>query len=123
MAKPPTYFQERKDFLGRMIPDHSKIQWRVEMGHTKKIFFVDHKSKTPKELRYPIEFLNKVAPAFKNMNSVCYFLGEKGKAYLETELNKFNFKPKTIESVEQEEKIGEDKDVKAIPSLRQFLNE
>ena len=117
MANPPTYFQERKDFLGRMIPDHSKIQWRVEMGHTKKIFFVDHKSKTPKELRYPVEFLVKLKPPFQNMNSVCFFLGEKGKKYLETEFNKFNFRPENIQSVKQEEKVGEDKDIKATKLL------
>ena len=112
MAKAPTYFQERKDFLGRMIQDHSQIKWRVEMAHTKKIFS-----------EWPIDFLANVAPPFQPMNSVAYFLGAKGKEYLQRELHKFNFKPEVIESVEQKEKVGEDAAVKTVQSIRQFLNE
>lgn len=92
------------------------------MGHTKKIFFVDHAKKSPKELRYPIEFLNVVRPPFE-MNSVAYFIGGDGLKYLEVELNKFKFKPESVGSEEFSEKVGEDLSVSKTLSIRDLLNE
>ena len=50
MAKPaPTFFQERKAFISRMIKAGTKIQYGKEQKFAKKLFE-----------EWPIDFLNKV---------------------------------------------------------------
>ena len=111
MATNPTYFQERKDFLARMMKDVPKGAWRAEMGFTKKIFG-----------EWPLDFLEKVAPPFPNMNSVKYFIGKDGREYLKVQLNAFNFKPEFIESIAKEEKVGEDLPVSKVQTIRELLD-
>lgn len=107
----PTYFQERKDFLNRLVKDVPRGAWQKEMGFTKKLFN-----------EYPHDFLAVVSPPFANMNSIAYFMGAKGKDYLKVQLNKFKFKPKVVESVIQE-RVKEEVLVSDIKSIREFLNE
>ena len=68
MAKPaPTFFQERKAFISRMIKAGIKIQYGKEQNFAKKLFE-----------EWPLDFLNKVKAPFE-MNSLAWFLTKDGK--------------------------------------------
>jgi hypothetical protein len=112
MAKStPTFFQERKAFISRMIKAGIKIQYGKEQNFAKKLFE-----------EWPIDFLNKVKPPFE-MNSLAWFLSKDGKKYLQLKLYEFNYKPKREEIIKGEEKIGEDWNGNSkLKSLRKFLS-
>lgn len=112
MAKPaPTFFQERKAFISRMIKAGIKVQYGKEQNFAKKLFE-----------EWPLDFLNKVKAPFE-MNSLAWFLTKDGKKYLQLKLYEFNYKPQREEIIKGEEKIGPDWNGKAKQkSLRNFLS-
>lgn len=113
MSKKPTYFQERKSFIYRMIDEsfHNDIKWSKEQSVAKYLFD-----------KYPLDFLDKVRPCFK-MNSILWFKSKKGLDYLDRKLREFQYNPpKETKILDTGKKVGEDKKITR-KTLRQFLNE
>ena len=110
MAKAPTYFKERKEFLLKMIPDMKKGAWAREMKHTKTLFE-----------KYPIEFITVVGRPPFQLNSLAYLTNGDGEKFLNLKLIHFNYKETRIEAKVQDKKVGEDYNIKSIPSIRNFL--
>ena len=109
-AKAPTYFQERKDFIARMVGKPAGGSYGREMGFTKKIFAL-----------HDVAFLVTVKPPFEGMNSLAYFISGDGKRYLEIKAKEFLYKAPKCAMVIEEEKTGEDWKGKKKKSIRGFL--
>lgn len=112
MAKKPTFFQERKDFISRMLSFEPKGQYAREQKFAKDLFNL-----------YPVDFLIKVPKPSFDLNSLAYFLSKDGKSYLKKRYNEYTFKPEKKEIREGTKKEGEDRNFKRLKTLRQFLNE
>mgnify|MGYP003132074518 FL=1 len=111
MAKEPTYFQERRDFIARMLAEQPKGAYAREMKFTKEIFS-----------SYNIDFLKVVAPPFE-LNSLAYLISQDGKKYLSLQEKIWLYKPEKHLIIEQEDKVGEDWNGKRKKGFREFLNE
>lgn len=111
MAKQPTYFQERKDFLARMISKDVKIVFAKEQKFAKEIFST-----------YPVDFLKVVKKPFE-MDSLAWFITDKGKVYLEREAKIFSYKPKQEKIVEGTVKQGYNYEKNKKKGFREFLDE
>jgi hypothetical protein len=111
MPKAPTYFQERKDFIKRMISPDVKVIYAREQKIAKDIFST-----------YPVDFLNVVRKPF-DMNSLAWFISPDGKEYLEKNAKIFSYKPKQDKVVEGTEKQGYNYTKKINKGFREFLNE
>lgn len=113
-----TFFTERKEFIYRMIDksNHKTIKWSKEQMFAKKLF-----------KKYPVDFLSAIGPPVffaGGMNSIGWFITEKGSQYLDRQLKQFRFKPK--KNPEVKEGVCEDihrpkTKSKKLPSLREFL--
>ena len=109
--KSPTYFQERKDFIARMISKGVKIPYAREQKLAKDLFN-----------KYPVKFLNVVPKPFE-LNSIAWFLSYDGEIYLNKELKRFLYQPKEKKAVKYLKKEGEPYNKKTIKQFRDFLNE
>lgn len=106
-------YQERKDFVARMVSDFGSINWAKELSISKKIFST-----------HSIDMLNDIEPPF-NMKSTAWFLGEKGKKWLTNKQKEYYHVTRLKEELveEHEEKAGEDLPFHREKSLIDFLNE
>ena len=105
----------KKDFILKFVKKDSSLVWPREMKMVNSLFKI-----FPKE-----EFWNSLELKFK-LNSLCWFLSDEGRKFLNIEYKKFNFepeKPKTFDLVNNniafEGKIGET--VQAPMTVREFL--
>lgn len=110
MAKKPTYFQERKAFLARMIKEGVKISYPREQKIAKDIFS-----------KWPVPFLEKVKKPFE-MESLAWFLSKDGERYLEIKLAEFNYNPQRVEIIPGDKKEGEEWTGRKKLTLRDFLS-
>jgi len=115
VRKKPTLFQERKDFIKRMLNGDKPSDYRLDMMVATKIF---------KEFKDSIDFLEKVKPPFKLNGSIKYFLTKEGIDYLRKKKLEFEYKPKNSEKiVDHKKKTGEDRVIEKRKTLRDFLDE
>ena len=102
---------EKKMFVKRMLSDNTSINWGREMHVVKQI-----------EGKYNEEFLSQVSPPFK-LNSLVYFLGEKGKKWLDRKQREYYHTTRSSpESEEVPDEIS-DIEVDSNQSLFDFLHE
>lgn len=108
-------FKDKQDFILRMLDGVTPSPYQFEMMIANEVFkFVD----------YDLDFLRKVKPPFKMVDSIRYFRTKKGKDYLRKKRLEFHYKPdKPEKMVEQDHKSGEDREVKKKKNLRDFLDE
>ena len=111
MPKQPTYFQERRAFIARMLVEQPKGSYAREMKFTKEIFSI-----------YNIDFLAAVKPPF-DLNSLAFRISEDGKKYLSLQEKIWLYKPEKVSIIEQKEKVGKDWNGKKKKGFREFLNE
>lgn len=115
LKKKPTFFQERKDFIKRMLNGHKSLDYKLDMMTATKVF---------KEFDNDVDFLSKVKPPFKLDSSIKYFLTKDGMEYLKKKKLEFYYKPKNYEKiVDHQKKIGEDRVIEKRKTLRDFLDE
>lgn len=114
-TKKPTYFQEKKDFVRRMLNGDQSISVKLDMITAAKVF---------KRFENDVDFLLKVKPPFKLEGSIKYFLTKDGLAYLSKKHKEFHYKPKNSEKmVDYKIKTGEDRMIEKRKTLRDFLDE
>ena len=111
MPKKPTYFQERKEFIARMLTGVDKIFYGKEQKIAKDLF-----------LKYPAEFLISVKQPFK-LNSIAWFLTQEGLQYLDKNYKIWKYKPEEKKIIEGTEKIGYSYKNRNIKKFRDFLDE
>jgi hypothetical protein len=105
----------KKDFIKKFVKDSSSLVWPREMKMVNLLFKI-----------FPNDaFWNSLELKFK-LNSLCWFLSDDGRKFLNTEYKKFNFepeKPKVFDlknnNIAFEGKIGET--VEAPMTVRDFL--
>ena len=106
----------KKDFVRKFIKDSSNIIWPKEMKMVKSLFKI-----FPNE-----DFWNGLELSFK-LNSLCWFLSDDGRKFLNKEYKKFNLNLPEVKNFEIENNniAFENKKtydlVKAL-NLREFLN-
>ena len=106
----------KKDFIKKLLKDNNNIIWPREMKMVKSLFKI-----FPNE-----QFWNSLELNFK-LNSLCWFLSDDGRKFLNQEYKKFNLNLPEIKKFEIENNniAFEDKKdydlVKAL-NLREFLN-
>ena len=111
--KPPSYFQEKRDFVYRMLGNQRAQNYKLDMMTAKKIFA---------EFDNDVDFLSKVKPPFKMDGSIKYFLTEAGMKYLKKKYLEFKFEiPKHELPVDLGVKSGDDVYEKQPRTLREFL--
>ena len=105
----------KKDFILKFVKQDASLVWPREMKMVNSLFRI-----FPKE-----EFWASLELKFK-LNSLCWFLSDEGRKFLNTEYKKFNFepeKPKCFDLINNniafEGKIGET--VQAPMTVREFL--
>jgi hypothetical protein len=105
----------KKEFILRFVKKDASLVWPREMKMVNSLFKI-----FPNK-----EFWNSLELNFK-LNSLCWFLSDDGRKFLNIEYKKFNFepeKPKTFgltnNNIEFETKIGET--VQAPMTVREFL--
>jgi hypothetical protein len=105
----------KKDFILKFVKQDASLVWPREMKMVNSLFKI-----FPKE-----EFWASLELKFK-LNSLCWFLSDEGRKFLNIEYKKFNFepeKPKSFDLVNNniafEGKIGET--VQAPMTVREFL--
>ena len=110
--KQPTFFQERRFFIKRILGENVK-EYSKEMLFTKKIF---------EKFNNDIDFLNNVKPPQFLKDSLAWFLCPEGIKYLERKHKEFHFQIEEYEKpVEVFEKAGDDVYVKQPRTIREFL--
>lgn len=117
--KPPVFKdplrQIKLDFIGRVtnIPESAfekRTFWPRELKIANELF-----------LKYSPDFWSKVSFDYK-MKSIAFLKGERGEKELEKKWTEFNFVPTTSTAITYETaKVGEDIQVKRIPTLLDFL--
>ena len=113
--KKPTYFQEKKDFVKRMLNGEQSTSVKLDMITAAKVF---------NKFENDVDFLLKVKPPFKLEGSIKYFLTKDGLAYLCKKHKEFHYKPKNSEKmVDYKIKKGEDRMIEKRKTLRDFLDE
>jgi hypothetical protein len=105
-----------KDFIKKFIKDSHNIIWPKEMKMVKSLFKI-----FPNE-----DFWNNLDLSFK-LNSLCWFLSDDGRKFLNKEYKKFNLNLPEAKKFEIENNniALENKnsyDVDKVINLRQFLN-
>jgi len=114
-SKAPSFFQERKDFIKRMLDDGKSSDYKLDIMTASKIF---------KSFNNDIDFLSKVKPPFKLQGSIKYFLTKDGLEYLKRKHKEFYYKPINSEKmVDLNKKVGEDIVTERRKTLRDFLDE
>jgi hypothetical protein len=106
----------KKEFIKKFIKDPSNIIWPKEMKMVKSLFKI-----FPNESFWQSLDLN-----FK-LNSLCWFLSDDGRKFLNKEYKKFNLELPEVKSFEIENNslAFEDKksyDLDKVLNLREFLN-
>lgn len=114
--KPPTsFFQERRDFIKRMLNGNKSSNYKLDMMAATKVF---------KVFENDVNFLSKVKPPFELTDSIKYFLTKAGMDYLRKKKLEFEYKPKNHEKiVDHGLKTGEDILLQKRKTLREFLDE
>lgn len=111
-SKRPTFFQERRSFIRRILGEKVE-QYSREMLFTKKIF---------EKFNNDIDFLNSVKPPAFLKGSLAWFLCPEGLKFLDKKYKEFYFKIQEWEKpVEVFEKAGDDVYVKQPRTIREFL--
>ena len=110
-----SFFQERKDFIKRMLNGEKSSNYKLDMMTATKVF---------KAFGNDTDFLCKVKPPFQLNGSIKYFLSKPGMDYLRKKKLEFEYKPKNYEKiVDHGLKTGEDILVNKKKTLREFLDE
>lgn len=113
--KKALFFQERRDFIKRMLGGEKSSNYKLDMITATKIF---------KLFKDDIDFLSKVNPPFKLAGSIKFFLSKEGQEYLRKKKLEFEYKPKNYEKIiDHSEKSGEDVFSQKTKTLRDFLND
>jgi hypothetical protein len=111
-AKP--FFQERKEFIKRMLDGEKSQDMILDMTTVTKIF---------NKFNNDVDFLSKVKPPFKLNGSIRYFLTTDGMLFLDKKYKEYQYKPKKADKViDLNEKFGEDLVENKPKTLRNFLN-
>jgi len=111
----PSFFKERKEFIGRMLGGQKPSNYKLDMMVATKVFA---------NFENDIDFLSKVKPPFKFDDSIKYLLTKEGVDYLKKKSLEFYYNPSNSEKmIDHNEKTGEDREVSRVKSLREFLNE
>ena len=114
-AKKQIFFQERRDFIKRMLNGEKSSNYKLDMITATKVF---------KLFNNDIDFLSKVKPPFKLSDSIKYFLTSDGQAYLRKKKLEFEYNPKNSEKIiDHLEKVGDDLFSQKTKTLRDFLND
>ncbi len=106
----------KKDFIKKFVKNSQNLSWPKEMKMTKILFNI-----------YPNEdFWNSLTLNFK-LNSICWFLSDEGRSFLNKEYKKFNVELPEVKKFEIENNniAFEDKksyDIEKVINLRHFLN-
>ena len=105
----------KKEFISKFVKKDASLVWPREMKMVNSLFKI-----FPND-----EFWRSLELKFK-LNSLCWFLSDEGRKFLNVEYKKFNFepeKPKTFElknnNIAFQEKIGET--IQAPMTVREFL--
>jgi hypothetical protein len=106
----------KKDFIRKFIKDSNNIIWPKEMKMVKSLFKI-----FPNE-----DFWSGLKLSFK-LNSLCWFLSDDGRKFLNKEYKKFNLNLPEIKNFEIENnnvalESKNSYDVDKVINLRQFLN-
>jgi hypothetical protein len=106
----------KKTFIKKFIKDHSNLIWPKEMKMVKLLFQI-----FPNE-----DFWNSLELSFK-LNSLCWFLSDDGRKFLNQEYKKFNLElPETKKFEIENNNIAfeskKDYDLDKALNLREFLN-
>ena len=107
--------QIKLDFIERVV--------KIPESAIEKRTFWPREIKIANDLfvKYTSEFWSKVSFDYK-MNSIAFLKSERGEKELEKKWAEFNFVPTTSVAITYEDKkVGEDVQVKRIPSLLDFL--
>jgi hypothetical protein len=115
IAKQPSYFEERRQFIRSMLNDQPSSDYKKDMVAATKLF---------KHFENDVDFLLKVKPPFRFQGSIIYLLTKEGLEYLSKKQKEFHYKPKNSEKmVDHKFKIGEDRLIEKRKTLRDFLDE
>jgi hypothetical protein len=107
-------FQERRDFISRMLGESKSDNYTSDMVVATKIF---------KRYEGQHEFLLGLRPPFVFKGAIVWLLTNNGRVFLERKKSEFDFKPEVAkEIVDLGVKTGEDKEIKTT-NLRKFLDE
>jgi len=106
----------KKEFVKRFIKDSSNILWPREMKMVKSLLKI-----FPNE-----DFWNNLELKFK-LNSLCWFLSDDGRKFLNTEYKKFNLNLPEVKKFKIENnniafENKKDYDLDKALNLREFLN-
>jgi hypothetical protein len=106
----------KKEFVKKFLKDSSNIIWPKEMKMVKSLFKI-----FPNE-----DFWNSLELNFK-LNSLCWFLSDDGRKFLNKEYKKFNLELPEAKKFEMENnniafEEKESYDIDKVINLRQFLN-
>ncbi len=106
----------KKEFIKKFLKDSSNIIWPKEMRMVKSLFKI-----CPNE-----DFWNSLELPFK-LNSLCWFLSDDGRKFLNKESKKFNLNLPELRKFEIENNniafgVKKDYDLDEALNLREFLN-
>jgi hypothetical protein len=107
---------DKKEFVKKFIKDNTNIIWPKEMKMVKMLLNIFPNN----------DFWNSLTINFK-LNSLCWFLSDDGRKFLNKEYKKFNLNLPEVKkfTIENNNVAFEDKnpyDVEKVANLRQFLN-
>jgi hypothetical protein len=108
--------KNKKEFIKKFLKDNSNIVWPKEMRMVKTLFKI-----FPNE-----DFWDNLELAFK-LNSLCWFLSDDGRKFLNKEYKKFNLNLPEVKKFEIENnniafEYKKTYDLDKAPNLREFLN-
>lgn len=111
--KTPSYFQEKRDFLSRMLDNQKPDNYKLEMMVVKQVF---------QAFDNDLDFLSKVKPPFKMSGSIRYLITDAGMKYLKKKYLEFKFIiPEHEKPVDLGVKSGDDVYEKQPRTIRDFL--
>ena len=111
--KPPSFFQEKRDFIYRMLGNKKSSNYKLDMMAAKKIFA---------EFDNDLDFLSKVKPPFPLDGTIKFFLSSGGMEYLKKKYREFKFIiPEHELPVDLGVKSGEDVYEPKPRTIREFL--
>jgi predicted secreted protein len=112
-TKKPSFFKEKRDFISRMLDGKKPSNYSLDMVAAKKVF---------DQFDNDTDFLSKVKPPFKMVDSIKYFITSDGMKYLKKKYNEFKFEiPEHEIPVDLGEKAGEDIEINKPITIRNFL--